>query len=129
MIRSCFCFYVPAAISLSSAREDQTPLHSCYIYSVHQWNPVKALYGFDSYSLPPRQRHKKEREQTIFFHLDSRRSCSTQVTAGEMFFSVRWDSQENIINVLLHPRGFYVCSHFFFLHFQFIFRFDKTTAK
>lgn len=31
---------------------------------------------------------ERESEKTLFFHLYSRRSCSTQVTAAEMFFSI-----------------------------------------
>ena len=71
------------------------------------------------------QAASQKTEKRLFFRLYSPRSCSTQVTAGDMFLSILVrlaGTQGTIINVLLHPRGFYCCS-------LFILRIDTTTAK
>lgn len=132
-ILSYSCFDVPAVISLSSA---QTRDHftRVYIYLVHQWNPVKAFYGCDSSSPSPRQHHKgeREREKTLFFHLYSQRSCSTRVTAGEMFLSILVrlaGTLKRVSSTLCCILMASTLAAIFVLHFQFILRFDRTTAR
>lgn len=114
---------------------DQRPLHSCYSYLVHQWNPVKAFYGVDSSSPSPKQHHKRERERekALFFHLYSQRSCSTRVTAGEMFFSVL----VRLAGTLRRISSTLCCiltastlaDIFLFDIFSLSLRFDRTTAR
>lgn len=72
---------------------------------------------------------KRERENTFLSPLFMKELQYAGDSRRDVFLYcclTRWDSQENIIDVLLHPRGFYGCSHFYF---QFVLRFDRTTAK
>lgn len=114
---------------------DQRPLHSRYIYFVHQWNPVKAFYGFDSSSPLPKQHHKREtarEENTSLSPLLTKELQHASDSRRDVLLCSRptgWDSQENISNALLHPHRFCTRSHFLVLNFQFILRFDRTTAR
>lgn len=108
---------------------DQRPLHSCYIYFVHQWNPVKAFYGFDSYSLPPRQR-ERERKNTSFTFIHE--GAAARRWQQERCFSLFLSSSLGLSREYhyhcvgpLQLQPFF----FFFFTFQFILRFEKTATK
>lgn len=98
---------------------DQRSLHSSYIYFVRPWNPAKSFYGFDSYSLPPRQRHKRGREHFSFTFIQegaaARRRQQERCFPSFYSFPTRRNSRENVVNVLLHPHGFWGCSRCFLL--------------
>lgn len=74
---------------------------------------------------------EREREKKHFFHLYSWRSCSTQVTAGEMFFSILVQLAGTLkrISLSLCSNSTVAAIFFFFFTFQFILRFEKTATK